>query len=162
MDKRLRLFHFSKEESVVKVEQGVVFDDDYENFAAISEDIDTRVLSSHDDRNVKNFRFRRPSTELVTSVSEIFDSKNNFEKYSQFIADKFKESIGRRFQKDFYLVVFVTNIDSEDLLFIAKLETSTALQVSDQNTLTTLKDVFPDSKSRLHKAAVIFKNQISI
>ncbi|HEM5084762.1 TPA: hypothetical protein U1247_000676 [Streptococcus suis] len=159
MDKRLRLFHFSKDEIDVNVEQGIVFDNNYDNFSDISEDIDIRVLSSKDDRNVKNFRFRRPTSELVTSISEIFESRDNFERYSQIIADRFKESIGRRFQKDFYLVVFVTHLDSEDLLFIAKLETNTAIQVSDQNTLTTLKNVLPDSKSRLHKAAVIYKER---
>ncbi|MFC3928275.1 hypothetical protein ACVR05_06790 [Streptococcus caprae] len=157
MNKYLRLFHFSKNEADVAVESGIIFDNQYENFSDISRDIDNRVLSCRDDRNVKNFRFKRPTLELVTNVSEIFDSQETFETRSQFIAEKFKEAIQRRFHKDFYLVVFATRIADEDLLFIAKMETNTALQVTDQNTLKTLRDVLPDSKSRLHKAVVIYK-----
>lgn len=160
MDKYLRLFHFSRNEvDDVVVEPGIIFDKANEDFTKIADDFDSRVASCMDDKNAKNFRFKRFSSQIVTNVSEIFETKDDFDKHSQEIADRFKDSISKRFLNDFYLVVFTTECNQRESLFIVKMETGTAIQVSDENTLKTLEKVLPDKKSRLQKAVVIDKER---
>lgn len=160
MEKRLRLFHFSKNRhGEPHYLSGIIFDDSSAEFSKIVEDLESRINKCIDDKYAKNFRFKRPSSQIVTNVSEIFESEENFDRNSEDIASKFQESIGRRFQNDFYLVVLTTEIDSREVLFLVKMETGTAIQVTDENTLTTLDKILPDKKSRLQKATVIYKDK---
>lgn len=160
MEKRLRLFHFSKDQyGESHYFSSIIFDDSYAEFGKIVEDLDSRINKCIDDKYAKNFRFKRPSSQIVTNVSEIFENKENFDRHSKDIASKFQEAIGRRFQNDFYLVVLTTEINSREILFIVKMETGTAIQVTDEDTLTTLDKILPDKKSRLQKATVIYKDK---
>lgn len=160
MEKRLRLFHFSKDQyGEPYYLPGIIFDDSFAEFSKIVEDLDSRINKCIDDKYAKNFRFKRPSSQIVTNVSEIFENEENFNRNSEDIASKFQESIGRRFQNDFYLVVLTTEIESREVLFLVKMETGTAIQVTDENTLTTLDKILPDKKSRLQKATVIYKDK---
>ena len=160
MEKRLRLFHFSKDQhGESHYLSGIIFDDSFAEFSKIVEDLESRINKCIDDKYAKNFRFKRPSAQIVTNVSEIFENEENFDRNSEDIASKFQESIGRRFQNDFYLVVLTTEIDNKEILFLVKMETGTAIQVTDENTLTTLDKILPDKKSRLQKATVIYKDK---
>lgn len=152
MEKRLRLFHFSKDQyGESSYLSGIIFDDSSAEFSKIVEDLESRINKCIDDKYAKNFRFKRPSSQIVTNVSEIFESEEKFDRNSEDIASKFQESIGRRFQNDFYLVVLTTEIDNNEILFLVKMETGTAIQVTDENTLTTLDKILPDKKSRLKR-----------
>ncbi|ENP7895596.1 hypothetical protein [Streptococcus sanguinis] len=160
MEKRLRLFHFSKDQyGEPYYLPGIIFDNSFAEFSKIVEDLDSRINKCVDDKYAKNFRFKIPSSQIVTNVSEIFENEENFDRNSEDIASKFKESIKRRFKNDFYLVVLTTEIDSREILFLVKMETGTAIQVTDENTLTTLDKILPDKKSRLQKATVIYKDK---
>ncbi|MEY8462965.1 nucleoid-associated protein [Streptococcus merionis] len=160
MEKLLRLFHFSRSETNdVVVESGTIFSQSDLDFDTIVADFELRIQNCVDDKNAKNFRFKRFSSQIVTNVSEIFKSKKEFDVHSEQIAEKFKDSISKRFINDFYLVVFSTKYQSRDVLFIVKMETGTAIQVDDENTLKTLESVLPDKKSRLQKAVVIYRDK---
>ena len=160
MEKRLRLFHFSKDQyGEPYYLPGIIFDDSFAEFSKIVEDLDSRINKCIDDKYAKNIRFKTPSSQMVTNVSEIFENEENFDRNSEDIASKFQDSIGRRFQNDFYLVVLTTEIESREVLFLVKMETGTAIQVTDENTLTTLDKILPDKKSRLQKATVIYKDK---
>ena len=161
MEKRLRLFHFSRESDNVNVVSGKIFEsssiDFKEEFDKIIDDLDTRVQKCMDDKFAKNFRFNRRTSQMVTNISEIFVSHNKSN--SDDIASKFKDAIGNQFHNDFYLVVLTTMLNDSEVLFIVKMETGTAIQVTDENTLKTLDRILPDKKSRLQKATVIFKDR---
>ena len=163
MEKRLRLFHFSRESDNVNVVSGKIFEsssiDFKEEFDKIIDDLDTRVQKCMDDKFAKNFRFNRRTSQMVTNISEIFVSHNKFKSNSDDIASKFKDAIGNQFHNDFYLVVLTTMLNDSEVLFIVKMETGTAIQVTDENTLKTLDRILPDKKSRLQKATVIFKDR---
>ena len=163
MEKRLRLFHFSRENENVNVVPGRIFEstliDFKEEFDKIIADLDTRVEKCMDDKFAKNFRFNRRTSQMVTNISEIFDSRDKFESNSDDIASKFKDAIGNQFHNDFYLGVLTTMLNDSEVLFIVKMETGTAIQVTNENTLKTLDKILPDKKSRLQKATVIFKDR---
>ena len=163
MEKRLRLFHFSRENENVNVVPGRIFEstliDFKEEFDKIIADLDTRVEKCIDDKFAKNFRFNRRTSQMVTNISEIFDSRDKFESNSDDIASKFKDAIGNQYHNDFYLVVLTTMLNDSEVLFIVKMETGTAIQVTNENTLKTLDKILPDKKSRLQKATVIFKDR---
>ena len=160
MEMRLWLFHFSKDQyGEPYYVPGMIFDDSFAEFSKIVEDLDSRINKCIDDKYAKNIRFKTPSSQMVTNVSEIFENEENFDRNSEDIASKFQDSIGRRFQNDFYLVVLTTEIESREVLFLVKMETGTAIQVTDENTLTTLDKILPDKKSRLQKATVIYKDK---
>ena len=163
MEKRLRLFHFSRESDNVNVVSGKIFEsssiDFKEEFDKIIDDLDTRVQKCMDDKFAKNFRFNRRTSQMVTNISEIFVSHNKFKSNSDDIASKFKDAIGNQFHNDFYLVVLTTMLNDSEVLFIVKMETGTAIQVTDENTLKTLDRILPDKKSRLQKATIIFKDR---
>ena len=73
MEKRLRLFHFSRENENVNVVPGRIFEstliDFKEEFDKIIADLDTRVEKCIDDKFAKNFRFNRRTSQMVTNIS---------------------------------------------------------------------------------------------
>ena len=74
MEKRLRLFHFSKDQhGESHYLSGIIFDDSFAEFSKIVEDLESRINKCIDDKYAKNFRFKRPSAQIVTNVSEIFE-----------------------------------------------------------------------------------------
>ena len=76
MEKRLRLFHFSKDQyGESSYLSGIIFDDSSAEFSKIVEDLESRINKCIDDKYAKNFRFKRPSSQIVTNVSEIFESE---------------------------------------------------------------------------------------
>ena len=55
MEKRLRLFHFSKDQyGEPYYSPGIIFDDSFEEFSKIVEDLDSRIIKCIDDKYAKN------------------------------------------------------------------------------------------------------------
>ena len=54
MEKRLRLFHFSKDQyGEPYYSPGTIFDDSFEEFSKIVEDLDSRIIKCIDDKYAK-------------------------------------------------------------------------------------------------------------
>lgn len=160
MIKYLRLFNIDPSGELVIITPGKTFyniDDQLSDFFLVHS---KNVL---EDRNTQNFRFKNKDVEFLNYIEPSFRDEESFTLSSHRIANKMKDSLSTNAKNNFYLVVFsYSEIDNErtEYLCILKMDSMEGMHVNDEMTLKYLSQMLPDKKSRLQKAAVIYKKNV--
>lgn len=160
----LRLFYFYKTESEILNDAGDVLLGNLNRNPTISETIESFFYGHADqcnnDQNIQNFRFQNRFSQVIQNTLNSFGNQLEFDEHSQYIANKLANSLtNSTMRNNFYLVVFSTLIGTKECLCIFRMEANIGVQVTEQITLHTLERMLPDKKSRLQKAAIIFKEE---
>ncbi|MDT2010832.1 hypothetical protein [Carnobacterium divergens] len=160
----LRLFHYQPTSGTIKLTDGKIFetkissteslqlDENISNFFQIHAD------NSIDDDTTQNFRFKDKLSDLVPVSLRCFKKWEDFDECSLYIAQKLKEKISKNVKNDFYLIIYTYKKENDNILCIVKMECTTGIQIRSESALETLNKMLPDKKSRLQKAAFIFKS----
>ena len=162
--KYLRLFYFHKEGTSILKDSGEVLTGSSVANPTIS-DIVEEFFNAHaaqcnNDQKIQNFRFQNRTSQIIQNMLNSFGTVEAFEEHSEYIAEKLKSSLSNNtMRSDFYLVVFSTKIENRDCLCIFRMEANIGIQVTKEITLNTLERMLPDKKSRLQKAAIIFRDE---
>lgn len=162
----LRLFHFNKDEKDISIDSGEVLKGSTLEETTLGKSIENfffdHAINCNDDKNIQNFRFQNKFSQIIQNTIHSFNSIDDFTEHSKLIAEKLKNSLSTNTMKnDFYLIIFTTKISDEDCLCIFRMEANIGIQVSENFTLNTLERMLPDKKSRLQKAAILFKKNIT-
>lgn len=160
----LRLFYFHKTETTILNDAGEVLVGNRFPDSTISETIESFFYGHADqcdnDLNIQNFRFQNRFSEIIQHTLNSFGTIAEFEIHSQLIADKLANSLtNSTMRNNFYLIVFSTAINGRECLCIFRMEANIGIQVTEEITLNTLERMLPDKKSRLQKAAIIFREE---
>lgn len=163
----LRLFYFHKTETSILNDAGEVLVGNRLADSTISETIETffygHADQCNDDQNIQNFRFQNRFSQVIQNTLNSFGSLEDFERHSQLIADKLANSLtNNTMRNNFYLIIFSTEINNRDCLCIFRMEANIGIQVTEEITLNTLERMLPDKKSRLQKAAIIFREETNL
>lgn len=157
----LRLFHFKNEYGKTKYNKGRIYvsesfgenpvlpieiKDFFEKHAG-------KVLNSN---RTQNARFRNQDVIFLDYMDSLFNSLENFEKNSVYLAEKFSMSLKKPPRKSFYLIFFNACIHSEECFAILTMEARQGVQVNDDD-FDLVEEILPDKESRLKKAAVIYR-----
>lgn len=109
-----------------------------------------------EDDSTQNFRFKNEYAEILSHSIECFNGYNDFKRHSALIASKFKSSMSANIKNNFYLIIYVIENKSDSGLVVMKMNAGMGVQVN-KGSLKTLSNMLPDIKSRLQKAAYIYK-----
>lgn len=164
MIKYLRLFYFHKDGNTILNDDGEVLTGSGAENSTIGETVENffydHAIRCNDDQKIQNFRFQNRTSQIIRNTLNSFGSINKFEEHSSYIADKMSSSLSNNtMRNNFYLVIFSTKLENRDCLCIFRMEANIGVQVTERITLKTLERMLPDKKSRLQKAAIIFKEE---
>lgn len=157
--KYLRLFHFKNVHGKTNYTKGKIYVADAANENPVLpvqikdffERHAEKVLNSNRTQNV---RFRNKSSIFLDYMTTLFNSIEDFDKNSVYLAEKFTSSLKNPPKKGFYLIFFDTCINTEECFAILTMEARQGVQVNDDS-FDLVEEILPDKEARLKKAAVI-------
>lgn len=157
----LRLFHFKNEHGKTKYNMGKIYvSDETGNNPVLPTEIkdffEKHAVKVLDSKRTQNVRFRNKNSIFLDYMDSLFDSIDNFDEKSVFLAEKFAGSLKNPPKKGFYLIFFDVCIHSDECFAILTMEARQGVQVND-NSFDLVEEILPDKESRLKKAAVIFR-----
>lgn len=161
--KILKLYHFKTKFGQTHYDKGNIYlSQEKENYIKLPIEIitffDNHSKNVSESKKTQNIRFRTPYVEFLTHVNSIFNSIENFDEHTDFLADKFKNSMKRPPSKNFYLIFYITEVNNSECLSILTMEARNGIQVNGEG-FNILKEILPDKDARLKKAALVLKKE---
>lgn len=161
--KNLKIYHFKKKYGQTHYDDGNLYvSDENDEYPVLPSEIidffDRHSYKVSDSKRTQNIRFRSPYVQFLQHFEEIFNSIEDFDRHSDLLAEKFKNSLKQPPVKNFYLIFYITIIGRDECLSVLTMEARKGVQVSGKN-FNILEEILPDRDSRLKKAAIVYKKE---
>lgn len=162
--KTLKLYHFGNQYGQTHFDSGNLYvsegaSEDYRILPhGIIDFFDEHSCKVSESKRTQNIRFRSSYVQFLQHLEKIFISIEEFDKHTDILAEKFKNSLKRPPVKSFYLIFYVTTIGNDECLSVLTMEARQGIQVKG-NEFNILKEILPDRESRLKKAAIVYKKE---